>query len=101
MIKMILLKSLLGWNKYLTGSFKQKLIAYIIIGAICGFTDSSIKEFTGYYKQEQKEKELRKNQEEELIKNLADSVNEDLRKEADRKFEEIVKQNEEQFAKYK
>ena len=98
MINKILLKSLSGWNKYLTGTTKQRIIGWIAIGAICGFTQTSIQEFTGNSKQErEQEEETALKETEKLVNDLKVSLDENFKKEVDNRIEEMRKRNEQKF----
>ena len=97
MISKILLKSLSGWNKYLTGTTKQRIISWIVIGAICGFTRTSIQEFTGNSKQEREQEEAALKETEKLVKDLKASLDENVKKEVDNRVEEMLKRNEQKF----
>ena len=97
MISKILLKSLSGWNKYLTGTTKQRIISWAAIGAICGFTQTSIQEFTGNSKQEREQEEAALKETEKLVKDLKASLDENVKKEVDNRVEEMLKRNEQKF----
>jgi F0F1-type ATP synthase membrane subunit b/b' len=97
MINKILLKSLSGWNKYLTGPTKQRIIGWVVIGAICGFTQTSIQEFTGNSKQEREQEESALKETEKLVNDLKASLDENFKKEVDDRIEEMRKRNEQKF----
>lgn len=97
MISKILLKSLSGWNKYLTGPTKQRIISWIVIGAICGFTQTSIQEFTGNSKQKREQEEAALKETEKLVNDLKASLDENFKKEVDDRIEEMRKRNEQKF----
>jgi len=100
--------SFTGWNVFLRGSFKQKLIAYVVLGAIEGGTKAFIESATGIRKKRreealEREKELEKQLEKLKVDVTADfkqqmkeefkvtEQNIKLTKDAQREIEEILK----------
>ena len=56
----LMTKSIFGWNKFLTGTHAQRLIASMLIGGICGFTKTAIEVTTGLDKRRKEHEELEK-----------------------------------------
>ena len=79
MVRKILAKSIFGWNRYLTGTHAQRLIACMICGGICGGTKTALEIIFGIDKRKKEREELEKLREEKALRELDELLRQGLR----------------------
>lgn len=87
MVKDLFKLSCIGWNVFLHGSFKKRLIAHMAIGAIVGGTRAGIESATGI-REKRREEEARRRREMDLkLYKLNVDISNDLRKAVEKSIE--------------
>lgn len=90
MIKELFKVSCIGWNVFLNGSFKQRLIAHMAMGAIIGGVQSGIESATGM-RERRREEEARRQREMDLkLYKLNLDISNDLKEKVKKSIEETT-----------
>ena len=90
MLKEVFKLSCTGWNLFLSGSRKQRFIAYVAIGAINGGTKAYIESVTGLRKRRREEYMREQEEMYSKLEKLNVDIQSDLKKSVEKSIEETT-----------